>query len=158
IGHAHPDVARAVTRQAERYTHVMVYGEDVLQPQVEVATRLAALLPPTLGVTYLTNSGAEAIEGAPKLVRKATRRARVLAFAGAFHGDTTGALALGGNPFYREPFRPLVDGVEHLPWDDDDALGRIDETVAAVFAEPVQAEAGVRVPRADFLPRLAARC
>ena len=158
IGHAHPDVARAIARQAERYTHVMVYGEDVLEPQVEVATRLAALLPPTLSVTYLTNSGAEAIEGALKLVRKATRRSRVLAFDGAFHGDTTGALALGGNPFYREPFRPLVDGIEHLPWDDDAALARIDESVAAVFAEPVQAEAGVRVPRADFLPRLAARC
>lgn len=158
IGHAHPEVARAVARQAERYTHVMVYGEDVLEPQVALATRLASLLPPTLGVTYFTNSGAEAIEGALKLVRKATGRARVLAFEGAFHGDTTGALALGGNPFYREPFRPLVDGIEHVAWDDDASLARIDETVAGVFAEPVQAEAGVRVPRPDFLPRLAARC
>ncbi|MBY0276993.1 aminotransferase class III-fold pyridoxal phosphate-dependent enzyme, partial [Candidatus Binatia bacterium] len=158
IGHAHPDVARAVFRQAQRYTHVMVYGEDVLEPQVRLATRLAGLLPPSLQVTYFTNSGAEAIEGALKLVRKATRRERVLAFAGAFHGDTTGALALGGNPFYREPFRPLVAGIEHVPWDDDASLARIDASVAAVFAEPVQAEAGVRVPRADFLPRLAARC
>lgn len=158
IGHAHPDVARAVFRQAQRYTHVMVYGEDVLEPQVRLATRLAGLLPPSLQVTYFTNSGAEAIEGALKLVRKATRRERVLAFAGAFHGDTTGALALGGNPFYREPFRPLVAGIEHVPWDDDASLARIDTSVAAVFAEPVQAEAGVRVPRAEFLPRLAARC
>ena len=158
IGHAHPDVARAVARQAQRYTHVMVYGEDVLEPQVRLATRLAGLLPPALGVAYLTNSGAEAIEGALKLVRKATRRDRVLAFAGAFHGDTTGALALGGNPFYREPFRPLVGGIEHVAWDDDASLARIDASVAAVFAEPVQAEAGVRVPRPDFLPCLAARC
>ena len=158
IGHAHPEVARAVARQAERYTHVMVYGEDVLEPQVELATRLAQLLPEQLSVTYFTNSGAEAIEGALKLVRKATGRSRVLAFEGAFHGDTTGALALGGNPFYREPFRPLVEGIEHVAWDCDASLARIDETVAAIFAEPVQAEAGVRVPRADFLPRLAARC
>ena len=158
IGHAHPDVARAVARQAKRYTHVMVYGEDVLEPQVHLASRLAGHLPPSLAVTYFTNSGAEAIEGALKLVRKATRRNRVLAFAGAFHGDTTGALALGGNPFYREPFRPLVGGVEHVAWDDDASLARVDESVAAVFAEPVQAEAGVRVPRPDFLPRLAARC
>jgi len=158
IGHAHPDVARAVARQAQRYTHVMVYGEDVLEPQVRLAARLAGFLPPSLSVTYFTNSGAEAIEGALKLVRKATRRERVLAFAGAFHGDTTGALALGGNPFYREPFRPLVGGIEHVPWDDDASIDRIDESVAAVFAEPVQAEAGVRVPRPEFLPRLAARC
>jgi acetylornithine/N-succinyldiaminopimelate aminotransferase len=158
IGHAHPEVARAVARQAQRYTHVMVYGEDVLEPQVRLATRLAQLLPPTLSVSYFTNSGAEAIEGALKLVRKATRRERVLAFEGAFHGDTTGALALGGNPFYREPFRPLVGGIEHIAWDDDASLARIDASVAAVFAEPVQAEAGVRVPRPEFLPRLAARC
>lgn len=158
IGHAHPDVARAAARQAQRYTHVMVYGEDVLEPQVRLASRLAGLLPPSLSVTYFTNSGAEAIEGALKLVRKATRRERVLAFAGAFHGDTTGALALGGNPFYREPFRPLVGGIEHIAWDDDASLARIDGSVAAVFAEPVQAEGGVRVPRPDFLPRLAARC
>jgi len=158
IGHAHPDVARAVALQAERYTHVMVYGEDVLEPQVALATRLAGLLPPSLGNTYFTNSGAEAIEGALKLVRKATGRSRVLAFAGAFHGDTTGALALGGNPFYREPFRPLVQDIEHVAWDDDASLARIDASVAAVFAEPVQAEAGVRVPRPEFLPRLAARC
>jgi acetylornithine/succinyldiaminopimelate/putrescine aminotransferase len=158
IGHAHPDVARAVARQAQRYTHVMVYGEDVLEPQVRLASRLAALLPPSLRVTYFTNSGAEAIEGALKLVRKATRRERVLAFAGAFHGDTTGALALGGNPFYREPFRPLVGGIEHVAWDEDASLARIDGSIAAVFAEPVQAEGGVRVPRPDFLPRLAARC
>ncbi|HEY8518234.1 MAG TPA: aminotransferase class III-fold pyridoxal phosphate-dependent enzyme [Candidatus Binatia bacterium] len=158
IGHAHPDVARAVARQAERYTHVMVYGEDVLEPQVEVARRLASLLPESLGVTYLTNSGAEAIEGALKLARKATRRERVLAFEGAFHGDTTGALALGGNPVYREPFRPLVAGVEHLRWNASSSLARIDDRVAAVFVEPVQAEAGVRIPDPDFLPRLAARC
>jgi acetylornithine/succinyldiaminopimelate/putrescine aminotransferase len=158
IGHAHPGVARAIARQAQRYTHVMVYGEDVLEPQVELATRLAALLPPQLSVTYFTNSGTEAIEGALKLVRKATRRERVLAFEGAFHGDTTGALALGGNPVYREPFRPLVAGIEHLRWNDASSLARIDDRVAAVFAEPVQAEAGVRVPAPDFLPRLAARC
>ncbi len=158
IGHAHPEVARAVARQAERYTHVMVYGEDVLEPQVGLATRLARLLPEQLSVTYFTNSGTEAIEGALKLVRKATGRHRVLAFEGAFHGDTTGALALGGNPLYREPFRPLVEGVEHLPWDDEAALERIDERTAAVFAEPVQAEAGVRIPSPGFLPRLAERC
>jgi acetylornithine/succinyldiaminopimelate/putrescine aminotransferase len=158
IGHAHPAVARAVAEQAARYTHVMVYGEDVLEPQVELATRLAALLPPSLSMVYLTNSGAEAIEGALKLARKATGRARALSFTGAFHGDTTGALALGGNPVYRAPFGPLLADVEQIEWDSVAALERIDRTVAVVFAEPVQAEAGVRVPARDFLPRLAARC
>lgn len=158
IGHAHPRVASAVARQATRYTHVMVYGEDVLAPQVDLAARLASKLPSHLSMTYFTNSGAEAIEGALKLVRKATGRKRVLAFEGSYHGDTTGAMALGGNAFYREPFRPLVEPVEHLPWNDPSALARIDEATAAVFAEPVQAEGGVRIPSPDFLPCLAARC
>ncbi|MFP6664419.1 MAG: aminotransferase class III-fold pyridoxal phosphate-dependent enzyme [Deltaproteobacteria bacterium] len=158
VGHAHPRVAAAVARQARLYTHVMVYGEDALAPQVELAERLTARLPAHLEAVYFTNSGTEAIEGALKLVRKATGRTRVLSFEGAFHGDTTGSVALGGNPLYREPFRPLIEGIEQIPWNDVDALARIDETTAAVFAEPVQAEAGVRLPAADFLPRLRARC
>jgi len=158
IGHAHPRVARAVARQARLYTHVMVYGEDALDPQVELAERLAARLPDSLQSTYFTNSGAEAIEGALKLVRKATGRSRVLSFQGAFHGDTTGAVALGGNPIYREPFRPLLADVEQIPWNDPTVLEQIDETTAGIFVEPVQAEAGVRVPALDFLPKLRKRC
>lgn len=158
IGHAHPRVAAAVAAQSRRYTHVMVYGEDLLEPQIELTSRLADRLPPSLSNAYLTNSGAEAIEGAIKLVRKATGRDRILAFEGAYHGDTTGAMALGGNPFYREPFRPLVEPVDHLPWEDTKALDRIDHTTAAVFVEPVQAEAGVRIPSPHFLPALVRRC
>ena len=158
IGHAHPAVARAVSEQVRRFTHVMVYGEDAIEPQVRLAERIADLVAPRDVRTYFTNSGAEAIEGALKLVRKATGRDRVLAFQGSFHGDTTGALALGGNPFYREPFRPLIGPIEHLTWNDRAELERIDESVAAVFAEPVQAEGGVRIPDPDFLPALAARC
>ncbi len=158
IGHSHPRVAAAVAAQAQRFTHVMVYGEDVLAPQVVLAERLAARLPAPLESVYFTTSGAEAVEGALKLARKRTGRSRVLAFEGAFHGDTTGALALSGNPLYREPFRPLIEGVSHLPWNDPAALARIDDSVAAVIAEPVQAEGGVRLPHADFLPAVAARC
>ena len=158
IGHTHPRVAAAVAAQARRFTHVMVYGEDVLAPQVVLAERLVARLPVSLESVYFTNSGTEAVEGALKLARKHTGRSRVLAFEGAFHGDTTGALALGGNPLYREPFRPLIEGVSHLPWNDPAALARIDDSVAAVIAEPVQAEGGVRLPQADFLPAVAARC
>ena len=158
IGHAHPRVAAAVARQARRYTHVMVYGEDALDSQVELAEKLAARLPANLQSTYFTNSGAEAIEGALKLVRKATGRSRVLSFEGAFHGDTTGAVALGGNPIYREPFRPLLADIEQIPWDDVAALNLIDEMTAGVFVEPVQAEAGVRIPSRNFLAQLRERC
>jgi acetylornithine/succinyldiaminopimelate/putrescine aminotransferase len=158
VGHVHPEVVAAVRAQAERYLHVMVYGEFVEEPQVRLAARLAALLPPPLEVVYFTSSGAEAIEGAIKTARKRTGRARLVAFEGGFHGDTLGALSLGGNPLYRAPFEPLLPEVTFLPFGGAGGLGAIDERTAAVVVEPVQAEAGVRIPGPDFLPALRRRC
>jgi acetylornithine/succinyldiaminopimelate/putrescine aminotransferase len=158
VGHRHPDVIAAVRAQLERHLHVMVYGEFVQEPQVRVATMLAALLPPPLSVTYFTCSGAEAVDGALKTARKHTGRRRFVAFEGSFHGDTWGALSVGGNPVYREPFEPLLPEVDFLPFDDSAALAAIDTDTAAVIVEPVQAEGGVRVPSADFLPALRRRC
>ncbi len=158
VGHAHPAVVAAVHAQAERHLHVMVYGEFVQAAQTELAARLAALLPPPLSVVYFTSSGAEAIEGALKTARKRTGRRRLVAFEGGFHGDTLGALSIGGNPIYRTPFAPLLPDVAILPWDDPRALGAIDGDTAAVVVEPIQAEGGVRIPRPEFLPALRRRC
>ena len=158
LGHGHPEVVAAVRAQAERYLHVMVYGEAVEEPQVRLAQRLAALAPGDLSTVFFCNSGTEAIEGAIKLARKATRRLRLVAFRGGYHGDTMGALSLCDSPVYRPPFEPLLGDVEFLPFDDGDALARIDERVAAVVIEPIQGEGGVRVPGPDFLPALRARC
>jgi acetylornithine/succinyldiaminopimelate/putrescine aminotransferase len=158
VGHAHPAVVRAIRRQIRSYLHVAVYGEAVQQPQVELARTLAALAPGDLSVVYFTNSGAEAVEGALKTARKATGRRRLVAFDGAFHGDTFGALSVGGNPIYQHPFEPLLPAVERLPFDDVAALERIDTSVAGVIIEPVQGEAGVRVPSDGFLPALRERC
>ncbi len=158
VGHAHPAVVRAVQEQAARYMHVMVYGEAIEAPQVELARRLAGLAPGGLDVTFFTNSGAEAVEGALKTARKLTGRGGFVAFAGGFHGDTFGALSVGGNPIYRTPFEPLLPGVRWLPFDDREALRQIDDSVAAVIVEPIQGEGGVRVPAAEFLPELRRRC
>src|SRR2546422_577350 len=106
VGHTHPEVVTAVRAQAERHLHVMVYGEFVQEAQVRLATRLAGLLAPPLAVVYFTSSGAEAIEGALKTARKHTRRRRIVAFEGGFHGDTLGALSIGGNPVYPAPLPP----------------------------------------------------
>ena len=158
VGHTQPEVVAAVRAQLERHLHVMVYGEAVQEAQVRLAERLAALLPPPLEVVYFTSSGTEAIEGALKTARKHTGRTRLVAFAGGFHGDTLGALSIGGNPLYRTPFEPLLPDVSFLPFDDPAALAAIDERTAAVVVEPVQAEAGVRIPSRSFLPALRARC
>jgi acetylornithine/N-succinyldiaminopimelate aminotransferase len=158
IGHTHPEVVAAVRAQAERHLHVMVYGELVQEAQVRLAERLATLLPPPLAVVYFTSSGAEAIEGALKTARKHTGRRRIVAFEGGFHGDTLGALSVGGNPVYRTPFEPLLPEVGFLPFNDTAVLAAIDERTAAVVVEPVQAEGGVRVPQRGFLPALRRRC
>ena len=158
LGHGHPKVLAAIEAQARRHLHVMVYGEYVLESQVRMASRLAQLLPPKLSRVYFTNSGAEAIEGALKTARKHTGRAKFVAFDGAYHGDTFMALALAGNPSFRAPFERLPAPVCHLPYDDLDALRAIDESVAAVVIEPVQAEGGVRIPSKEFMHALRARC
>lgn len=156
-GHRHPAVVAALQAQSTRYLHTMVYGEHIQQPQVRLAEHLAQLLPAPLSVAYFTNSGTEAVEGALKTARKATRRPGFVAFEGSFHGDTFGAMSVGGNPAYRDPFEPLLPGARVIPFDCIDCLDAVDESVAAVIVEPVQAEAGVRIPSPRFLPALRER-
>jgi len=158
LGHGHPAVIRAIEEQARRHLHVMVYGEYVIEAQVRYAARLAQLLPAPLSRVYFTNSGAEAIEGALKLARKLTGRSEFVAFEGAYHGDTTGALALAGNPSFREPFGALLGPVHHLPYGEADALDAITAATAAVVVEPIQAEGGVRIPTRAFVHALRERC
>ncbi|MHB8383550.1 MAG: aspartate aminotransferase family protein [Candidatus Binataceae bacterium] len=158
LGHGNQIVADAIERQSRRHLHVMVYGEYVIEAQARLAARLAELLPAPLSRVYFTNSGAEAIEGALKTARKFTRRTAFVAFEGAYHGDTMGALALAGNAAFRAPFGPLPGPVTHLPFDDIEGLGAIDSSIAAVVVEPVQAEGGVRIPGAAFLHALRERC
>jgi len=158
IGHGHPKVVKAIQTQAERYLHVMVYGEYVLSPQVDLASRLAALLPDLLEQIYFTNSGTEANEGALKLAKKKTGRRKIVSFEGSFHGDTHGSCSVTGREIYRRPFEPLLPGISFLPFNDCKGFGEIDTSVAAVIVEPIQGEGGIRVPDDDFLPILRARC
>jgi len=158
VGHAHPRVVEAVREQAGRYLHAMVYGEYVLAPQVRLAELLAKVTPEPLSVVYFTNSGTEANEGALKTAKKLTGRRRLIAFDRSYHGDTHGSLSVTGREVYRTPFLPLLPEVDFLPFGDDAALGRIDDTVAGVIVEPVQGEGGVRVPPREWLPTLRDRC
>src|SRR6202043_968347 len=124
------------------HLHVMVYGEYVIEAQVKLAARLAKILPLGLSRIYFTNSGTEAIEASLKTARKHTRRSGFVAFDGAYHGDTMGALALMGTAMSGAPSEPFPGPVRHLPYDDVTALAAIDDTTAAVVIEPVQAEGG----------------
>ena len=106
IGHTHPAVVQAVQTQAERYLHAMVYGEYIQKPQVDLARRLAELAPGELSVTYFTNSGTEAVEGALKTARKYTGRSGFVSFVGSFHGDTFGSVSVGAIQSIETPLNP----------------------------------------------------
>lgn len=161
VGHANPAVVRAVQEQAARYMHVMVYGELIETPQVAYAARLASLLPAPLESVYFVNSGAEAVEGALKLAKRYTRRTEVVSMRRAYHGSTHGAMCLMGSPEgeeWKNAFRPLLPGFEAIEYNDFTALARITERTACVVAEPVQGEAGVRLPAPGYLEALRRRC
>ena len=150
LGHAHPALVAAVTTQLSTLGHVSNFFAT--EPQVALAERLVGLLGWTDARVFLSNSGTEANEAALKLTRR-TGRTRIVAAEGSFHGRTMGALALTSKAAYREPFEPLPGEVTFVPYDDVAALdAAVDDTVAAVVLEPVQGEAGVVVPSADYLP------
>ncbi len=158
LGHGHPRVIDAIKEQVDRHLHVMVYGELVQRPQVELATLLAQNLPSELSVVYFTNSGTEANEGALKLAKKRTGRSRIISFERSYHGDTHGSLSVTGRDVYRKPYEPLLPGVTFLPFNDIEALGAIDDSVACVITEPIQGEGDVNVPSAEWMGALRQRC
>lgn len=148
LGHGHPAVTKAVTAQLETLGHVS--NLFATEPQVMLAERVRALAGGA-GRVFFTNSGAEAVETAFKIARR-TGRSRMVAAENGFHGRTMGALALTGKPAIRDPFAPLPGGVVHVPYGDAAALAAVvDAETAAVILEPVQGEAGVRVPPPGYL-------
>ncbi len=157
-GHCHPAVVAAVKEQADRYMHLMVYGEMIQSPQVRYASRLASLLPPSLQSVYFVNSGSEAIEGALKLARRYTGRNEIIYFRNAYHGSTTGALSVQGSELYRNAFRPLMPSTTMAEFNSPQAVEMVSKSTAAVIVEPVQAEAGVVQPSGSFLADLRSAC
>ena len=158
LGHSHPVVVKAVQEQAEKYMHLMVYGEFVESPQVQYAQRLTSFLPPQLNNVYFTNSGTEATEGALKLAKRVTGRTQLISFKNAYHGSTQGALSVMGDETFKRSFRPLLPDTLQLPYGDEAALSKISCRTAAVIIETVQAESGITVPSQSFMQQLREVC
>ena len=158
VGHAHPEVVKAVQKQAASYMHVMVYGEYVQSPSVELCRRLAELMPMPLNTTYLVNSGTEAIEAALKLARAWTKRQKILYGKRAYHGNTMGAMSVMDYPERTEPFGPLIPQTASIAFNDYNALDEIDKSTAAVILETIQGGAGFIVPDPDYLKTLKSQC
>jgi acetylornithine/N-succinyldiaminopimelate aminotransferase len=158
VGHRHPKVIQAIQQQLDAYLHVMVYGEFVQSPQVQYAHLLTQHLPAGLNSVYFTNSGAEAVEGAMKLAKRATGRTEIVAFNHSYHGSTQGALSIIGSEYWRNAYRPLLPGIQHLTYNSFDDLSFITQNTACVIAETVQAEAGVQPPQREWLKAVQQRC
>ncbi len=158
VGHCHPQVVKAIHQQASKFMHLMVYGELVQSPQVQLAQKLVDLLPQPLDNVYFLNSGTEAIEAAIKLLRKFTGRTEIICFSNAYHGSTFGALSLIGDEKYKAAFRPVMPGIKTLPFNDIAALEQITNNTAGVIIETIQGEAGVLLPGKVFMHVLRKRC
>ncbi|MEO5681880.1 MAG: aspartate aminotransferase family protein [Chitinophagaceae bacterium] len=158
VGHRHPAVVHAIKEQADKYLHVLVYGEFVQSPQVQYAKLLADHLPATLSSVFFTNSGAEATEGAMKLAKRVTGRPQIIAFKNAYHGSTQGALSVMGDEYWRNAFRPLLPGITHLDYNAMASINAINDKTACVIAETVQAESGVVAPAKEWLQALRKKC
>ena len=161
VGHANPDVVRAVQEQAAQYMHVMVYGEMVERPQVEYARRITELLPEGIDCLYFVNSGAEAVEVALKLAKRYTGRTELISMRRAYHGSTHGAMSMMGAPEgeeWKAEFRPLLPDVKSINFNSFEDLQKITTRTAGVLCEVVQGEAGVRLPNPKWLTALRERC
>ena len=156
LGHTHPSIVKSVSKQIATLGHVSNF---YAHPNVlELAEKLQKLTGDKRARVFFCNSGAEANEAALKLSRK-TGKYKVVATQEAFHGRTMGALSLTGQPAKRNPFKPLIKGIKHVPFGDSAAMKRaITKKTAMVIVEPIMGEAGVIVPPADYLKNLRQFC
>jgi acetylornithine/N-succinyldiaminopimelate aminotransferase len=158
LGHSHPRVVQAITDQVQKYQHVMVYGEYIQSPAVQLTKLLAKHLPDSLETTYLVNSGTEAIDGAMKLARRATGRSELLYAHNAYHGNTFGALSIMGFEERKAPFGPLLPDCHPIEFNCERCLEQITQNTAAVILETIQGGAGFILPNKNYLKKVKQRC
>jgi len=158
MGHSHPVIVNAIKTQLDKYTHVMVYGELIQQPQVELAEALCGCLPTSLNSVFFVNSGSEAVEGALKLAKRYTGRTELIHFENAYHGSSHGAMSMMGNEMYKAAFQPLLPDTKAIRFGVEEDLQEITEKTAAIIVELIQGEAGVRMASVEYWKILKQRC
>lgn len=158
VGHGHPKVVKAIKKQVDQHLHVMVYGEFVQNPQVDLSKALLETLPQKLNSVYLVNSGSEAMEGAMKLAKRFTGRSKVVSCYNAYHGSSHGALSLSGSEKFKQNYRPLVPGISQIRFNAIEDLESITKETAAFIVETVQGEAGVVVGSKEYWQTVRKKC
>jgi len=161
VGHCNDRVVNAIKTQAERLItcHCSCYN-DV---RLELLKLLVSIAPQGLNKVFFCNSGAEACEAAIKIARRYTGRHGIIAMTNSFHGKTMGALSVTYANKYRDPFKPLLDGVTFIPYGNTDRLKEVldssdGNSIGTVILEPIQGEGGINVPPMDYLPRVRELC
>ena len=158
LGHSNSIIIDAVKEQLDKYTHVMVYGEYIQSPQYKLAQLLSDNLPENLSTTYFVNSGAEAIEGAMKLAKRATGCSEIISCKDSYHGSTQGALSIMGNEEHKAKYRPLLPNCNQIIYNDENSLKNITRDTAAVVIEPIQGGTGFVTPKNNFLQKVREKC
>jgi acetylornithine/succinyldiaminopimelate/putrescine aminotransferase len=158
IGHCHPHVIDAIKNQLGKHMHVMAYGEFIQDAQSRLGKKLSEILPDKLNNVYLVNSGTEANEGAIKLAKRYTGRSEIIACYNSYHGSTIGSLSITGNEQKKYAFRPLVPDIRFIRFNKIDDLNQISSRTAGVIIEPVQGDAGIRIPSKNYMRALREKC
>jgi acetylornithine/LysW-gamma-L-lysine aminotransferase len=157
LGHCHPKIVAAIKAQAEQLItlHSCYYNDK----RAEFIQKLVNITPKGLDKAFLSNSGAESVECAMKLARKATGKTEIIGIMGAYHGKTMGALSLTWDKKYREPFMPLIPDIKHVAPDNPEKIREaITDKTAAVIMEPIRGEGGIRVPPDTYLQQVREIC
>ena len=158
VGHSNQKILNAVKKQIDKYTHVMVYGEYIQEPQINLAKLLSDNLPNKLSTTYFTNSGTEAIEGAMKLAKRVNGRSEIIYCKDSYHGSTQGSLSVMGNEEYKSKYRPLLPNCKQIIFNDIKSLDIISLKTSAVIIETIQGASGFKIAEKNFLNELNKRC
>lgn len=158
VGHRNPVVLQAIEEQMQKYLHIMVYGEFIQKPQLDLAETLCRHLPPQLQKVFLLNSGSEAIEGAIKLSRLYNHRSEIISFGNSYHGSTMGAMSALGNDPIRHRFDPLLPEHRMLEYNNTGQLSQITDKTCCVITEVIQSGSGMTEADSSFLQALRQRC
>ncbi|MGJ8684781.1 MAG: aspartate aminotransferase family protein [Nonlabens sp.] len=158
LGHCHPTITQAIKDQVDLYMHVMVYGEYAQKPAIELCKKIASHMPAPLEMTYLVNSGTEAMEAALKLARRVTGKSEIISMKNAYHGNTMGSLSLMDYEERKAPFRPLLPDIKHIKFNCMAQLNLITTNTAGVVIESIQGGAGFILPSNRWMKALRKKC
>ena len=158
LGHCNSELNKSIVNQLKKYSHVMVYGEFVQKPSLQLCKLLNKILPKNLNSTYLTNSGTEAIEAALKLAKRATGRSRIISALNSYHGSTHGSMSVSGFEQRKRAYRPLLPNIDFIKFNCENDITKIDRSTSCVILETIQGGAGFIEPKQNFLKKISKKC